>query len=262
MDKQTIIDKLQPTLKSVFKIVRSTEAYNEDTDIKVSKVGGIPYWPKGKDYPILEDKKAKLIFQLNIDEAKQSGIDFSKAIPEMPETGILQFFFPYQDDMWGYESDISVVYHEDTSAEHFLSDEDIQVNKNHDETPFDKSTRVSFTLNSELLGPQDLYNQMIHEDLIKTLGLDDESEELYYDIEEVSNHGSKVGGYAYFTQWDPLDYLDKEKLPKDIVLLLQLDSDDELSLLWGDCGVANWRISAEKLKNRDFSDIHYNWDCS
>lgn len=48
------------------------------------------------------------------------------------------------------------------------------------------------------------------------------------------------------------------------MLLFQLDSDyhdSEDRVLWGDCGIGNFFINREKLKNCDFSDVIYNWDC-
>ena len=38
-----------------------------------------------------------------------------------------------------------------------------------------------------------------------------------------------------------------------------MDSDD--GILWGDAGVGNFFIDLEKLKQRDFSDVFYTWDC-
>ena len=49
------------------------------------------------------------------------------------------------------------------------------------------------------------------------------------------------------------------------MLLFQLDSDGSKEagdlVLWGDCGVANFFISREALRRRDFSRVCYNWDC-
>ena len=33
------------------------------------------------------------------------------------------------------------------------------------------------------------------------------------------------------------------------------------SILWGDCGVANFFISRTDLEKLDFSRVLYNWDC-
>ena len=71
----------------------------------------------------------------------------------------------------------------------------------------------------------------------------------------------QLGGYPYFTQSDPRpgQYEDLD------VLLFQLDSDGSKEagdlVLWGDCGVANFFISREALRRRDFSRVCYNWDC-
>ena len=68
--------------------------------------------------------------------------------------------------------------------------------------------------------------------------------------------------YPYFTQEDPR--INAGELAGLDVLLFQLDSDmqDRKDLvLWGDCGVANFFISREALRRRDFSRVCYNWDC-
>lgn len=262
MDKSAIVSLLQPTLKTFFKIGKSSDKYDEFKDVFSSKIGGIPYWPKGKDYPTLNGKTAKLIFQLNIEEAIKDGIQFDKVIPDFPKKGIIQFFFAFDDDMWGYpetEESTLVIYHEDTSIEHYLSEELIYINTTHEDMPFDKSVKVSFKQHKELLGTQDLYNHAVLKS--SNQGFDLDNEDLYYEVEEANNAGSKVGGYAYFTQTDPLYYVGKKDVPNDLVLLLQLDSEDELHMMWGDCGVANWRVSLSKLKERDFSKVYFNWDC-
>lgn len=71
--------------------------------------------------------------------------------------------------------------------------------------------------------------------------------------------GHKIGGYPGFMQWDPRGEGDSHDM-----LLFQLDSDchnSEDRVLWGDCGIGNFFINREKLKNCDFSDVIYNWDC-
>jgi len=75
--------------------------------------------------------------------------------------------------------------------------------------------------------------------------------------EHYPSAGHKMAGYAYFTQNDPRenDYREYD------ILLLQIDTDDELNIMWGDSGVANFFIRPQDLKNRDFTKVLYNWDC-
>lgn len=70
-----------------------------------------------------------------------------------------------------------------------------------------------------------------------------------------SGNGSKIFGYPFFTQQDP-----RESDTKYDTLLLQLDSDNE-SIMWGDCGTGNFFINSKKLKEKDFNDVLFYWDC-
>ena len=47
-------------------------------------------------------------------------------------------------------------------------------------------------------------------------------------------------------------------------LLFQLDSEfgtDDYYILWGDCGVGNFFATKEQLRNLDFAECLYSWDC-
>lgn len=81
-------------------------------------------------------------------------------------------------------------------------------------------------------------------------------------LESVSESGHKMGGYPWFVQYDP-----REATPEYMrydTLLLQLDSvygEDGEDILFGDGGICNFFIPHENLKNSDFSDVLYTWDC-
>jgi len=81
--------------------------------------------------------------------------------------------------------------------------------------------------------------------------------ELYDDL--CKDQGHKIGGYPFFTQTDPREW--EEKYQQHDVLLLQIDTDDSLNIMWGDSGVANFFIKKDDLLNLDFSNVIYNWDC-
>ena len=86
--------------------------------------------------------------------------------------------------------------------------------------------------------------------------LSEEVEEIYgYEFYE-ENIGTKCNGFPFFTQFEPRD---EEQLKEYDTLLFQIDSGGEIMI--GDCGVMNFFINREKLKNKDFSDVFYNWDC-
>ena len=97
---------------------------------------------------------------------------------------------------------------------------------------------------------------------------EEELEEYLWDQDELDETpdwlpdapGHKIGGYPCFTQEDP------RNIPKEDhhdILLLQIDTDNigEREIMWGDSGVANFFISRENLKQRNFQDVIYTWDC-
>ena len=73
---------------------------------------------------------------------------------------------------------------------------------------------------------------------------------------EFNSIGSRIGGYPYFVQQEPA-YCEEYN-----ILLLQLDIDDTCGIMFGDSGNCNFFISEEDLKNRDFSKVEYDWQCS
>lgn len=230
----------------------NTETANNLT-IEVSKFSGIPYWPKNKEYLTINNKPAKLMAQINLSEI-DSG---TKKEINLPENGILQFFFEADDDVWGLDfedqkkSKIKVVYHENLEKQLIFNDKELEIFNDNSYMPMSEQLSLKFELKEEYLGLQDLYSS---KRFYKTTNFSDTDFEQMQDIAD--NSGSKLGGYAYFTQSDPL-----ENFPQDEnwVLLLQIDTDE--NLMFGDSGVANWFIKEADLKNKDFSNVFFNWDC-
>lgn len=87
------------------------------------------------------------------------------------------------------------------------------------------------------------------------LALGEDAEQAWYEMEEAPPPYSQLGGYAYFTQWDPRDPAE----PWEV--LLQLDTDPEFDLMWGDSGVGNVSIRRADLEKGDFSRLLFTWDC-
>ncbi|MEG0366532.1 MAG: DUF1963 domain-containing protein, partial [Coprobacillus sp.] len=83
----------------------------------------------------------------------------------------------------------------------------------------------------------------------------------YIDIlfNQISSTGHRIGGYPYFTQYDPRE----SDMEEHQILLLQIDTDsiDDKEIMWGDCGVGNFFITDNDLKSLDFSKVFFTWDC-
>lgn len=226
-----------------------------------SKFGGFAYWPDGMAYP--KDKQGAemvLLAQINLS-------DLPESVPDLPRSGLLQFFIA-NDDLYGMEfvddkntlqsylqspHNHAVIFHPQidetvTTREVNVADKDM--------LPWDGESALSFQACQDLAHPADYRFE-------KVVGLLDEREDvLEYAYETLGEGGlHKMGGYAYFTQDDPRGYFGTDE---DWQLLLQVDSDDNndrFNIMWGDAGVANFFIRPDDLKRLDFSKVWYSWDC-
>ena len=232
-DIPALIDNInKETLKPVFNIDFS----EEETELTGSRLGGAPFWKKGKKYPEVNGTPLSLLAQINFKELPENDI--------FPDKGILQFFI-LPDDMYGMEEGYKVIFHEDEDDWEeiaFLPAEN---------TPVLKEGKMLFTFSQEPVSIEDecfrQYNKIFPPELESVI------DDILYDNIN-SGTGSKLLGYPYFTQGNP------ELEPKYDTLLFQLDSDYEF-LNWGDSGVGNFFINSKKLKKKDFSDVIYTWDC-
>jgi uncharacterized protein YwqG len=127
----------------------------------------------------------------------------------------------------------------------------------YEDSPVNCEHSLTFKKETEYGGREDFrfqmdFNGLDYFDFQETLPKEqqEQMDNLFYII------GHKIGGYAYFTQSDPRDYNEKSK---DDLLLLQIDTDEEI--MFGDSGVANIFINTNDLKGRKFEKAYFNWDC-
>lgn len=282
-DSQEVNGKLRKIIDAVKKET-AMPAYslklqrNSSPGIFDSKFGGLPYWDTEKEYPKdINGNDMMLLAQINFTEAALND-------DRLPEQGMLQFFISSKDDVFGMDFDepdvqknFRVVYHENINinitAEQvralgipLCTDEDVY-------SPIFKEAAVNIMKTTAYMGMEDvafdrLFGKVVREQTGEDISdmnvydyLDDDDWDLIH--EELCSDGHRMLGYPYFTQSDPREESEYERYYD--TLLFQMDTemtDDGFDyILWGDCGVANFFINSEALKNRDFSKILYNWDC-
>ena len=246
-------------------------------EITKSKVGGHFYFPKSATIPI-NSKGEQLMFlaQINCEELPENSI--------YPAKGIMQFWiFGGDYDMGNnYDNPCSdenkrVIYYP-SIEEHYNLEELVAMYKpkeNEDGeliTPIctDEPLSMSFQLEKQWRLVSDFrfedafiekWNAHFPDKRIEEFWqLDEDLSEIVYEMLDVKEY-SQIGGYGYFTQTDPRMY---ESLSDYTEILFQLDSydeGDEYKVLWGDCGVGSFFATKEQLKNLDFANCLYNWDC-
>ncbi|MDX1904115.1 MAG: YwqG family protein [Thermonemataceae bacterium] len=257
-DLQNFKEVFEKTRKSFLRIINKQ---GESVEIWQSKFAGMPYLPYGVEYP--KDSEGKYLYlaaQINFEEIPP--------LAYLPKKGILQFYIA-DNDLYGLDfdnqasqKDFRVLFFPEIDKESFQRD--LPELPEPEFTPFDeffKAQKLEFIVKEEYAGISDANLEYVMGEKLEEFEkvIEKDNYKLADWISEhISNAGHKIGGYADFVQEDPRKY-DEEKLKKYNTLLLQIDTSN--GICWGDMGVANFFIDAEKLKNSDFSDVMYNWDC-
>ena len=260
--------KYQETAKEMMVADASVSA-SKEIKITDSKIEGIPYIPKGRKIPT-NSKGQQFMFlaQINCEDLK--------GLEDFPQEGILQFWI-LGEDLLGLDFDdytnrdgFDVIYYEKIE-DYYSEDEFVEM---YNPYKFDlkymetliasEPCKMKFSLekqkesfNYELL--DNLFKEVLEEE---NIGFN-EKDKLYEEVEKLYDDefyeeivGTKCNGFPYFTQWEPRD---DEQMKEYDTSLFQIDSGKEVMI--GDSGVMHFFINREKLKNKDFSDIFYHWDC-
>jgi uncharacterized protein YwqG len=261
--------EIESSEKPVIKITYERKA----TDLWSSKFGGVPYLPKGYDFPKDSDGKyMHLLAQLNFEEI------FAQVpyLAPFPKKGILQFYIG-DTDLYGMDldnlenqKDFKILYFPEIDTNNcqtdfaFLLNQEVKrfspLNYKYVNNP-QECLALQFSPDNEWVCREDYQiNNILSAQKVKqffeVMSADDYKlfDWYYANLYEIHH---KIGGYGYFTQTDPREYSPQYKDHK--VVLLHMISDDEFC--WGDDGVGNFLIRAEELEKSNFSQVIYNYDC-
>lgn len=277
--KKVVLDILEKNKKSMIKISLSDDKPN----LFQSKFGGVPYLPKNVGAPKnKENEQLTLLAQINIEELPKNNIYPMKE-------GILQFWI-LNDDVLGLDYDthlgdgFKVVYYKEIDKS--VTEEEVlekyKPYKDEDSYfPIEGEFSLSFKLTDGYFSDSNddfreivdkemkkfhLENKEKYKEILKIY--DDEKFLSYWDIWDILEEdkeigkklfeaGHKIGGFPNFTQSDVREIGDYE------ILLLQIDSEgtEKNEIMWGDCGIANFFIREKDLKELNFDEVIYNWDC-
>ena len=246
------------------------------------KLGGIPYWEPGKDYPTGRNgEKLMLLAQINFSQ--------QPTIAPLPEKGLLQFFIARDEENCCYgvnyadytiQEDFRIIYHpeiDESITEEQVKALGIPVCNDLNSAPTDREYALNIQPGISFANPNlctfdyhfalaveklfgekfegkwvDYFTHNKAIDTINWLLLDEEQFQML--------------GYHSTTQNDPVEGHERHY---DTLLLqiptIEAEENDvtqsAYNILWGDCGIANFFINSEALKRHDFNNVWYNWDC-
>ncbi len=211
-----------------------------------SKFAGFPYLPKTRQYPKdFNGRAMRLLAQINFSE-------FSFPVP-FPQQGLLQFFVSENaynfSDTVTRQDDFLVQYYEsanEDSTTHFPN-----MNASF---PIEKEYALKYVLRSEPVSATDYRLSHFIPNASSYIFEDGQTfEDVYLSTFLGANH--KIGGYPYFIEDDFRK--NSPFLQRYDTLLLQIISNDEEGIMWGNSGVVSFFINREKLSQLDFTDIYF-----
>ncbi len=256
--------KLKDLIKESISLI-TTSANEGDIRIGSTKIGGMPDMPVDLVWPEHKGKPISLLAQINLEEIKNYDKD-----NVLPNTGMLYFFYDNSEQNWGYDpadKETFKIIHYDSELSVLKRiefpdslDKDCRFN------PCSVEFKNYFTL------PEyDSY-------AIEALGLTNEEADLYIELLENSYDDDddvihSLLGYPVQIQGDMMlecqlvsnglycgdevgyDDPKAEELKdgsRNWRLLLQIDTDDNADMMWGDSGMIYFWIEEENLKKKQF----------
>lgn len=239
-----------------------------------SKIGGIPYWPANKEYPVDEQGKPMLmILQVNCDEAGLKS--------PLPEHGMLQWFISLNPEwMYGCRGNyddqgagVRIIYHDEIGESATPSRMPIHDTVDDMLTPVKSEVAIDVALEQTDMGVSDGWFNQLFFDIVKEItGAEhdgktwyqylDNDDCLYFEKElGIKRPSHQMLGYPHYSQAEA-----RRDIENHDTLLFQLDSQystigRKALVMWGDMGSGFVFINSNDLATRDFSHCYYCWDC-
>ena len=249
---------------------------NEEREPNVtgSKIGGKPYWPSGKEFPVDgQDNKMLMLMQINCAEAGLKA--------PLPGQGMLQWFISLNPErMYGcqgnYNEDgtgFTVIYHNQVIESATIADAPTHLTVEEMLTPVKREVAIDVIQEQTTMGVSDGRFNPLFFDIVREITGVERNDEMWYqylDNEDGLYFEQNLGmrhprhqmlGYPVFSQDDA-----RRDIGLHDTLLFQLDSqfssiDRKELVMWGDMGGGFIFINHDDLAARDFSRTYYCWDC-
>ena len=254
------------------------------------KLGGVPYFPKSMEYPKGEEgdyegEALRLLAQINFEKIPH--------IPDFPEKGILQFFCACDENyLYGWctsgneyhkQNGFRIIYHEDITTDEtkLMTAEEMPDFGRYDDPlsvgeffPFageyilEAGEPEQISANSWDYRFSELFLKYYNEiaetpaDSLYKMSDDVWHSGVWKELNGGEDGSAFIGGYPQFTQEDPRGHLDYRDCDTVLFELMSIyDRENDIEIAWGDMGTGTFLIPRERLVNKDFSRVVYNYDC-
>jgi len=263
--REEILELLEPTVG-----LDSARAGMDALAIGQSRLGGLPDLPQDAPWPRWKGEPQSFLAQLALAELR--GLPGSEALPD---SGWLVFFYSARQDTWGFAP-------EDRDSWHVLYLPGA-VELFRRAAPDGLRREAAFY--SCLLRPRAMTTLPPWESLpVTRLGLDDEATDAYCDLLDgiwpdadhwllgwpdqiqgdiaaecqLVSHGLNLGDASAWTEPGSAELLERSD---EWRLLLQIGSDDDAGMMWGDAGKLYFSIRRADLERGEFDGTWMTLQC-
>jgi uncharacterized protein YwqG len=262
-----IADDITSLLRSTISI-KMLPVGEAELPLGISKIGGLPDLPPEIDWPEWDNQPLPLIAQIRLADI----VPYDR-FGELPHTGMLYFFFN-EETLDTYPPALGSwhVLHYDGDIAHLR-----RMLASSDEQLIYPSCAMTFSPTLTLPPLESLYLERLglsydayrhdapfeqRREVDAYVRLTEQLETFY---ESVPPYHQFLG-YPCQIQGDLLLECQRDTHskgdPADWRLLLQVGSDDNVHMMWGDVGMLYFYIPQEALTMRDFSQVHLIMQCS
>lgn len=246
-------------------VLRPSSLPDDKIVIGRSKLGGMPDLPPDAPWPAWNDKHLSFIAQIDLSELPSHGF-----LETLPSHGVLSFFYSAQQETWGFDPNDKgswrVLHLEEHDLHRRASPPDLPdagiyhscslefevsftlpcIESPHVDLDFDRPQWDEIHQYGEL---EESFQQLVGGGscIHRLLGHPDEMQGYMLRTAQLASHGVYCGGAT-----DDPRVGELEPGAADWELLLQVDSDDNGGMMWGDVGKIYYLMPSEHLRNHDF----------
>ncbi|MFZ1042369.1 MAG: YwqG family protein [Anaerolineales bacterium] len=248
-------------------ILRTRQVSEEQLPLGRTKIGGRPDLPNHIHWPTWQDKPLSFIAQINLADLPKY-----EFLNTLPSEGILSFFYSAEQETWGYnpkdKGSWRVIYLEDKGLQRQNCPSNFPNEGKYENCTVEFHHSVTIpNLESPYIDLE--YGKSKREEIDQYINLKDH-------LQEFLGEGNRINRFLGHPEQQQNDmqiecqlvshglYLgdgsghDDPKAKelsagaKDWELLLQIDSDDNAKMMWGDVGCIYYWIQREDLQLRNF----------
>lgn len=241
---------------------------------RLSRIGGLPSLPQEVAWPEWKGHPLAFLCQIDLSEIPADCDHVG-----LPSSGMLYFFYSQDQEAGGFDPN-------DKGAWRVIYARESSLKEVPRTAPQGLKQDCIYRKKSIDLAPIETYPDG-QDDRVGDIGLNDRQWDQYFDLcssvfgGEPAHH---LGGYPQPVQNNDMDlecqlvshglycgdasgYRDPkakalETGKNDWILLLQLDTDNDAGMMWGDCGMLYFWIRKEDLANRHFEQCWMIFQCS